>query len=81
MLDLLTAFDCKDFPPALLAAIVRNFDRLAGYIGDRLGDSFAAKRVWDERTGELSDSMVTELNVIARQHLYVTLRRLLKGLR
>jgi hypothetical protein len=81
ILDLLTTFDCEDFPPALLAATVRNFDRLAGYIGDRPGDSFAAKRVWDERKGELSEAMVTELNVIARQHLYGTLRGLLKELR
>jgi hypothetical protein len=80
ILDLLTAFDCEDFPPALLAATVRNFDRLAGYIGDRRGDSFAAKRVWDERKGELSEAMVAELNIIARQHLYGTLRVLLKDM-
>jgi hypothetical protein len=80
ILDLLTAFDCEDFPPALLAATVRNFDRLANYIGNRPGDSFAAKRVLDERKGELSEAMVTELTIIARQHLHVTLRGLLKDL-
>lgn len=78
-LDLLTSFECEDFPPALLAATVRNFDRLANYIGSEIGSSWAAKRVWDERKAELSEAMVTELKIIARQNLHVALQRLLEG--
>jgi hypothetical protein len=77
-LDLLTAFKCKDFPPALLAATVRNFDRLAAYIGDGPGFSWSAKNVWDERKSELPEAMVTELRIIARQNLHTTLQQLLK---
>lgn len=79
-IDLLTSFKCEDFPPALLAVTARNFDRLANYIGDDYGSSWAAKRVWDERRNELSDAMVAELRIIARQHPHVALEQLLKGL-
>lgn len=78
--DLLTSFSCEDFPPSLLSKTATNFDRLANYVGDRRGDSWAAKRVWDERKEELSRAMVAELKTIARQNYHATLQRLLEDI-
>jgi hypothetical protein len=80
ILDFLNAFEIADFPPALLAAVVPNFDRLAQYIGDDFGSSWAAKSVWDCRKSELAKSTVAELRVIANQYCHATLKHLLQDL-
>ena len=80
ILDFLNAFESEHFPPALLAAVVHNFDRLALYIGDDFGSSWAAKGVWDNRKSELRKSTIAELRVIAQQYGYATLKRLLDDL-
>jgi hypothetical protein len=79
-LDLLTAFEWEDFPPALMPVVVNNFGRLAFYIGRRRGDSHAAAATWDERKGELSEGTVTELRALARQYGHSQLSALLKPL-
>jgi len=80
LLDLLKAFKQGEMPPALFAATVANFGRLALYIGDEFGSSWAAKSTWDKRRNDLDKSTVAELRVIAKQYRYTTLTRLLKGL-
>jgi hypothetical protein len=77
IIDFLNAFENEHFPPALLAVLVPNFDRLAMYIGDDFGASWEAKSVWDKRKGELSSTTVAELRAIALQYNYVTLTKLL----
>jgi hypothetical protein len=79
-LDVLSTFECGKFPPALLAAIVRNMDRLARYIGEGLGNSYSASQLWAERKSELSKSMVAELQAIAECHRHVSLLELLSKL-
>ena len=79
-MDVLNSFKCDAFPPALLAAVVRNLDRLANYIGDGLGNSFAASRLWSERKVELSKEMIAELLAIALCHRHQQLIKLLEEL-
>lgn len=80
ILDILTLFQVETIPPALFQASAYAFDRVAGYIGRNYGQSYAAAATWDERKGELSIEMVTELKNVSNRHRYFDLNRLLESL-
>ena len=79
-LDILSTFEWDKFPPALLAAVVRNMDRLARYIGDGRGYSYAASHMWANRKRDLPNNIVSELRAIAACHRHVSLENLLEEL-
>lgn len=79
-IDMLCTFSSDEFPPALLAAVVRNLDRLANYIGEERGNSFSASRLWSERKGELSSEMVAELRAVAACNGHTRLSELIRKL-
>ena len=76
ILDILTTFSIKQMPPALFETTAYALQRVGGFIGDGLGQSFEANRVWNRRKGELSAEMVSELHAFSRQHHYTYLREL-----
>ena len=80
ILDVLGTFAYNEFPPALLSAVVRTLDRLANYIGQGLGNSFSASRLWEHRKAEISGEMIAELRAIAACHDHHALTALLKEL-
>lgn len=80
ILDTLAAFDPKSFPPALFQTAAESLQRVASFVGDVPGQSYAAKRTWEERKGQLSPEIVSELSIVAKQYSYGTLRGLLKSI-
>jgi hypothetical protein len=80
ILDTLTAFEFKKFPPALFQTAAENLERVASLVGDQLGQSYSASRTWSERKKELSQSIVSELTSVAKQYGYQRLKQLLKTL-
>ena len=75
-----TAFDFKRFPPALFQTTAESMERVAGFVGDLPGQSFAAKRTWEGRKGQLSTAIISELSIVAKQYGYAALRDLLKSI-
>lgn len=80
ILDVLGTFAYNEFPPALLSAVVRALNRLANYIGQGLGNSYSASRLWEQRKTEISREMLEELRAIAACHNHHALTALLKNL-
>lgn len=78
LLDILTIFKLDDIPPALFQTTAYALDKVAGYVGNALGQSYAAKATWDVRKKELSQDVFDELSRIARQHQYMRLLSLLE---
>lgn len=76
ILDILTNFTTKQIPPALFETTAYAFQRVGYYVGKEHGKSFAAKDVWDNRKGELSKKMVSELKNFAKQQHYSQIERL-----
>lgn len=76
ILDILSTFSAKQMPPALFETTAYALQRVGHYVGEDLGKSFEANRVWNRRKGELSNEMVTELSNFAKQHHYTSLSRL-----
>jgi len=81
ILDTLTAFDFKVFPPALFQTAAESLQRVAHYVGGSAGQSYAANKTWEDRKGELSAEIVSELSIVARQYGYGQVRDLLKSAR
>jgi hypothetical protein len=81
ILDTLMAFDFKSFPPALFQTAAESLQRVASFVGDVPGQSYSAKRTWDERKGQLSTEIVSELSIVARLYGYGEVRNLLKSIR
>ena len=80
ILDILTTFPVGKFPPALFQTAAYGLERVAYYIGDRAGQSWAAKNTWDQRKNELTNEMIEGLKSFARQHRYPDLKNLLKSI-
>ena len=80
VLDTLTAFDFSCFPPALFQTAAESLERVASYVGNVPGQSYAASSTWQNRKGELSRKTVAELALIAQQYGYSQLRALLKSM-
>jgi SIR2-like protein len=78
LLDILTSFTVEKIPPALLQTTAYALDRVAYYVGDTYGKSWAAMKTWEKRKANLAPAMVAELNNIAEQHGYVGLKGLLE---
>lgn len=76
ILDILTNFSSKQFPPALFETTAYALQRVGYYIGNEYGKSFAAKSVWDARKSELSSELISELKSFAKQHHYIYIRKL-----
>lgn len=76
IIDILTAFTVKQIPPALFEATAYALERVGYYVGNSLGQSYEAGRVWRVRKGELSADMVLELKDFAKQHQYNNLKEL-----
>ena len=81
ILDTLTALDFDRFPPALFQTAAESLQRVAPFVGTSLGQSYAAHRTWEDRKGQLSVEMVSELSIVAKQYDYSELRGLLKAIR
>ncbi len=79
LLDILTSFTVDTIPPALLQTTSYALDRVAYYVGDTHGKSWAAMKTWEKRRASLAPAMVAELNNIAEQHRYFGLKGLLKS--
>lgn len=80
ILDILTSFSVKQIPPALFETTAYALHRVGYYVGHEYGKSFAAKDVWDKRSVDLSEEMVSELKSFATQHHYTYINRLCKSL-
>jgi hypothetical protein len=78
VLDILTAFPVKKFPPALFQSAAYSFEKVGYYVGDGLGQSHAASNLWRRRKGGLDTELVAELKVIGKQYGYAQLHKLLK---
>lgn len=76
ILDILTSFSIKQIPPALFETTAYALQRVGYFVGNEYGKSFAAKTVWDKRSGELSQEMVAELKSFATQHHYTYIKKL-----
>jgi hypothetical protein len=70
ILDILTNFSINQFPPALFETTAYALQRVGYYVGNEIGQSYAAKDVWDNRKHDLSDDLVSELRNFAKQHDY-----------
>jgi hypothetical protein len=77
ILDILTAFPIESFPPTLFQKAAYSLERVGYYVGEALGQSFAAKRTWDNRAKELNAEIINELRNIAEQYSYAYLKSLL----
>jgi hypothetical protein len=51
ILDILTTFSIKQIPPALFETTAYALQRVGYFVGDGLGQSFEANRVWNRRKG------------------------------
>lgn len=80
ILDTLTALDFEHFPPALFHTAAESLQRVASMVGDSVGQSYAAHRTWENRKGQLSAEIVSELAIVAKQYDYSQLRQLLKSI-
>jgi len=80
ILDILTAFEATNIPPALFQTVAYSLDRLAIYVGRNAGQSFAAAHTWDERKVKLSQEVITELRDISEALGYSNLETLLMTL-
>ncbi len=78
ILDILMSFNVGSMPPALFETAGYALHRVGYYVGDELGKSFEAKRIWDRRKSKIDESMVEELRAFAEQHRYYYLERLCK---
>ena len=78
ILDILTRFDVAKIPPVLFQAAAYALDRVAYFVGENHGESWAAAATWEKRKGELSKEMLTELKNISNLYHYHNLKRLLK---
>lgn len=76
ILDILTSFSIKQIPPALFETTAYALQRVGYYVGNAYGKSFAAKAVWDKRSGEISQEMINELKSFAIQHQYSYISKL-----
>jgi hypothetical protein len=76
ILDILTSFSIGQFPPALFQTAAYGLQRVGYFVGNEAGKSWAAKKTWDTRKGELTEETVNELKSIAGQHGYNYLERL-----
>lgn len=81
ILDTLMAFDFKSFLLALFQTAAESLQRVASLVGDIPGQSYSAKQTWDERKGQLSTEIVSELSIVAELHRYGEVRNLLKSIR
>jgi hypothetical protein len=81
ILDILTTFSIKQMPPALFETAAYALQRVGRYVGDNLGQSFEANRVWNQRKKELSADMVSELTAFSKQHGYAHLKDLCQTIR
>jgi hypothetical protein len=79
ILDTLTAFEFRKFPPALFQTAAESLERVASLVGEQPGQSYSASKTWSERKGELNRAIILELNSVAKQYGYRHLKRLLKG--
>ncbi len=80
ILDILTAFNWKQIPPALFETTAYALQRVGYYVGNERGQSWSAKKTWDRRKNELSQEIVRELRNIAERHGYNYLKRLVREL-
>lgn len=80
VLDILTQFKVEGLPPALFQTAAYAFDRVAWFVGRKQGESWAAADTWDQRKGQLSAEMITELRNISRIYSYRNLEEKLEGL-
>lgn len=80
ILDILTSFSTKQMPPALFETSAYALQRVGYYVGNENGKSFAAKKVWDSRCGDLSREMIAELRIFATQYHCTYINRLCRGL-
>jgi len=81
ILDILTSFPISRFPPALFQTAAYGLQRVGYYVGNEAGKSWAAKKTWDTRKGELTEEIVNELKSIADQHGYSYLQRLVSPIK
>ena len=81
ILDILTTFPVKQFPPALFQTAVYALNRVGQMVGDKpheIGKSWAATQTWRVRSQELTEDMIGEVTNVATQHGYWHLKRLIK---
>lgn len=78
ILDIIDCFTVDKMPPALLKACAYNLDRVAFFVGERLGDSWAAAQTWKKRRDQIQPLMLEELKNIGLTHRYYRLKGLLE---
>lgn len=81
LLDILTGFNTKNIPPALLQTATYGLDRISYYVGREKGKSYSAAATWDQRKREISSDMIKELNDIANQYSYKNLKKLISTIK
>lgn len=76
LLDIIENISLEKIPPALLESITYNLDRVSYYVGDHIGESLAAYRLWKNRKDEIPTDVATEIKNIAKTREYYRIKRL-----
>lgn len=78
ILDILISFTVKQIPPALFETTAYALERVGYYVGNEYGKSYAAQKVWDNRSKEIDKDMIAELKSFATQQNYHKIKHLCK---
>ena len=62
LLDVIENIDYEKVPYSLLEYLINQFKEISYYIGKTLGQSWAAKSLWDERCHNIPEEFISELN-------------------
>lgn len=71
--------EIKKIPPAFFSLLVESFDNVAYFVGNGYGESWEAKRTWDNEKTRIPQNIINELLTYAKaKHGCLWLKRLLK---
>lgn len=79
LLDIIEQISLQKIPPALMQSIAYNLDRVSYYVGEDLGESRAAYRMWNNRKDNIPIETMTEIKNIAVAREYYRIKRLYKN--
>lgn len=80
LLDIILEIDNESIQPVLFEYLAHSLNRVLRYVGDTKGDSWEAKRLWDNRKSEISEKYINELIFYAEKENLFTLKEKLKDL-
>lgn len=76
ILDIICAFEIEQMPPALFDAVVYQLNKVAYYVGNNIGQSRPALRLWQRRRNEVNAKMKNEIMRLIKSNHYYNIRRL-----